>query len=37
MIGELDHAEFDHLVRGGIQTGGFDVEQNSDLGGLDWC
>jgi hypothetical protein len=34
MIGELDHADLDHLVGGGVQTGCFDVEQNSDLGWL---
>jgi hypothetical protein len=26
MIGKLDHAQFDHLVGGDIQSGGFDVE-----------
>ena len=26
MIGELDHAKFDHFVGGGIQSGGFNVE-----------
>jgi hypothetical protein len=34
LVGKLDHAELDHLVRGGIKPCGFHIEQDGDFGEL---